>query len=161
MNETFRKNVGIVVFNRNKKVLMCARADKAGSEWQFPQGGIDEGEDIVKAAHRELQEETGITSVRLAGKIDESIRYRFPSEIRNKFRKNGYRIAGQEQYWVLFYFYGDDGEIDFCTYPEEIEFKAYEWTDIEEAPKRIVAFKKEVYQKVAKTFAPIIRDYQE
>lgn len=161
MNETFRKNVGIVVFNRDKKVLMCARADHAGFEWQFPQGGIDAGEDIIHAAHRELQEETGITSVRLANTIDEGIRYYFPPEVRKRFNKNGNRNVGQEQYWVLFYFYGDDSEIDFCTYPEEIEFKAYEWTDIEEAPERIITFKKKVYKTVAETFAPIIRDYQE
>ena len=53
----------------------------------------------------------------------------------------------------MFYFKGNDNEIDFCTNPQEIEFKDYEWVDIDEAPQRIVEFKKEVYLEVAKAFA--------
>ena len=48
---------------KTEKVLMCARADKPGFAWQFPQGGIDNGETPLEAAYRELKEETGITSV--------------------------------------------------------------------------------------------------
>ena len=78
-------------------------------------------------------------------------------KILENFKKLGRNNIGQEQYWVLFYFYGEDSEIDFATHPEEIEFKAYEWVDISEAPQRIVPFKKDVYQNVAKAFQPYIR----
>ena len=60
MSELYRKNVGVVVFNDKHKVLMCARADKPDLQWQFPQGGIEDGEDIVEAAKRELREETNL-----------------------------------------------------------------------------------------------------
>ncbi len=161
MTEKFRKNVGVVVFNRQKKVLLCARNDTPGFEWQFPQGGINDDEDFITAAYRELKEETALTSVKLVGKIEKGIKYRFPPEVLFRFRKAGNMNVGQEQFWVLFYFYGEDSEINFCSFPEEIEFKAYEWADIHEAPKRIVSFKKEVYKIVADTFAPIIASYQE
>lgn len=161
MSELFRKNVGIVVFNNQKKVLMFARADNPEFEWQFPQGGIDKDETVLEAASRELKEETGLTSVKLVAQIDKGLRYRFPEDVRHKLSKNGNIYVGQEQYWVLFYFYGDDAEIDFCTYPEEIEFKAFEWATINEAPEKIVVFKKEVYQTVAEIFAPFIENYQE
>lgn len=150
----YRKNVGIVVFNREQKVLMCARADHADYQWQFPQGGIDEGENVIAAAKRELREETGITSVEPVFRMPQPLRYDFPEKAKKKFAKSGY--VGQEQTWILFRFFGTDGEIDFCTNPQEIEFKAYEWTDIEDAPKRIVEFKKEVYSKVAQAFMPYI-----
>lgn len=154
----YRKNAGIVVFNRDSKVLLCARADKPGYQWQFPQGGIDSGEDALSAARRELREETGITSVELVTALSEPLRYDFPPQIAEKFRKNGSVYAGQDQYWVLFFFTGSDEEIDFCTNPQEIEFKAYEWADIQEAPKRIVKFKKKVYHKVVQAFEPYIRE---
>ena len=50
MAEQFRENVAIIVSNSEGKVLLCARADNAGMEWQFPQGGIDSGESDMEAA---------------------------------------------------------------------------------------------------------------
>ena len=144
MSNLYRKNVGIVVFNKDAKVLMCARADSKDFNWQFPQGGIDEGEYFIDAAKRELREETGITSIRVVSKIEESLYYDFPKDVTDRFKKNGSNYIGQAQQWALFYFTGENSEIDFCTNPEEIEFKDYEWTDIFEAPKRIIYFKKEV-----------------
>lgn len=153
----YRKNVGIVVFNRNLKVLMCARADKPDYQWQFPQGGIDAGEDVLTAACRELREETGIVSIEPVARLPESLRYDYPPQIFEKMQRRGSPYVGQEQFWTLFYFYGGDDEIDFCTNPEEIEFKAYEWVDPEEAPQRIVAFKKAVYRQMIDAFKPYIR----
>lgn len=62
MTELFRPNAGIVVFNKEGKVLLCQRSDKAGA-WQFPQGGIETGETPAEAAKRELQEETSLKNV--------------------------------------------------------------------------------------------------
>ncbi len=153
----YRPNVGIVVFNKFGKVLMCARADQKDMQWQFPQGGIDDKEDLLEAALRELKEETNLTSVKFVAKTQKPLRYDFPPHVLAKQKQKGYSFVGQEQHWFLFYFYGDDTEIDFLTHPQEIEFKAFEWVDITEAPLRIVDFKKDVYSEVAQTFAPFIK----
>lgn len=154
MNHLYRQNVGIVLC-QSGKVLLCARADQQDLNWQFPQGGIEAGEDLLNAAKRELQEETGITSVRLITTMPQPLRYDFPKDFQNNFVPS---YVGQEQYWVLFEFLGKDEEIDFCTNPQEIEFKAFKWADIAEAPKEIIYFKKDVYAKVAAYFAPYIKE---
>ena len=49
MNGKYRLNAGAIVFNREGKVLIFARADFDG-QWQFPQGGIEAGEKPQAAA---------------------------------------------------------------------------------------------------------------
>lgn len=157
MNNIYRKNVGIVVANNEANVLLCARADKDVEAWQFPQGGIEPGEDIVAAALRELKEETGITSVELIAILEKPLKYDFPKTILEKRKKFGWFEVGQEQFWVLFMFNGDDKEINLKANPQEIEFKNFEWVNINEAPKRIVDFKKNVYNKVVSAFTPYLK----
>ena len=55
----FRKNAALILERKDKKILICERAD-CEEAWQFPQGGIDEGEKNLDAAYRELFEEVGI-----------------------------------------------------------------------------------------------------
>ena len=62
MENIYRKCVGIVLCNKENKVLWCERKDAPG-QWQFPQGGIDDGETFIEAAKRELKEETSVVSV--------------------------------------------------------------------------------------------------
>ena len=101
----YRPNVGVVVFNKEKKVLMCARADCADMQWQFPQGGIDANEKPLAAAVRELKEETNISSVDFVAKLQEPLRYDFPPQVLAKQKYRGSSFVGQEQYWFLFYYY--------------------------------------------------------
>jgi len=152
MAKSYRLNVGIVVFNQEGKVLLCARNDQKNECWQFPQGGVERGEEYLEAALRELYEETGLQSVKLVGQILEPLRYDFPDNFKLPFK-------GQEQYWFLFYFNGADSEINFRVNPGEIEFRGYQWSDINMAPKVIVEFKKEVYNKVVEFFKPVIEQY--
>ena len=42
----YRLNVGIIIINDKGKLLLCKR--KNIDSWQFPQGGIDEGESPIK-----------------------------------------------------------------------------------------------------------------
>ena len=65
-----RSGVGIVVLNKNNKVFVAKRIDNPKNFWQMPQGGIDEGENNLDAALRELEEETSIRSVKLLKEID-------------------------------------------------------------------------------------------
>lgn len=152
MSEEYRQNVGIVVYNKNLKVLLCKRKGYSDDGWQFPQGGIDPGEDLLEAARRELWEETSVTSVTLQAVAPGTFKYKFPAEIYAKLKARGHQNIGQEQHWVLFYFYGDDSEINTAT--REPEFDDWKWADIQDAPNHIIAFKKGIYERIVEIFAP-------
>ena len=47
-----RTGVGIVVLNNDNKVFVARRIDNAKNFWQMPQGGVDQGEDFLKAAFK-------------------------------------------------------------------------------------------------------------
>ena len=152
MKKLYRRNVGIIV-SKGSKVLLCARADKKDDCWQFPQGGIEKDESIVNAAKRELWEETGIKSIRLVEEMPFSVIYDFPKEYKTPYLE---KYAGQEQFWVLFEFLGDDEEIHFDINPNCIEFKKYKWDNIVVAPEEIINFKKDAYKKVVEYFIPFV-----
>lgn len=157
MTVEYRQNVAIIVCNSKGQVLLCARADNKGYEWQFPQGGIDFGESVLEAAYRELREETGICEVDFIAEMPGSQRYNFPPAAVERFKKNGCTHIGQDQHYVLFRLKNDNQKIDFETHPEEIEFKACKWAEIEEAPREIVYFKKAAYQAAAEYFKPYLQ----
>lgn len=151
----YRLNAGIVVFNNEGKVLLCRRKGYPDA-WQFPQGGIDEGETIEQAAVRELKEETSLSGLKPIKTLDYGVRYDFPAEIAKNLSYNKKRYAGQEMYWSLFYFDGDDLAINLQT--AEPEFDAFRWADFHEAVEGIIEFKKNAYQTAYKEFDKIIRD---
>ena len=65
--------VGIILLNNENKVFVAKRIDNPKNFWQMPQGGVDKGEDFLKAAYRELEEETSIKSVKLIKELDGTI----------------------------------------------------------------------------------------
>ncbi len=152
----YRLNAGIVVFNKFGKVLLCKRKNSIDS-WQFPQGGIDENETPEQAAVRELKEETSIVNVKLIKTLNFGVRYNFPPEIAEKLSYGGKHYIGQEMYWSLFFFEGEDREINLQT--AEPEFDTFCWSTLEQAYEQIVFFKKPSYQVVLKEFSPLIGKY--
>ena len=156
MPEWYRPNAGIVVFNSQKKVLLCQRNDLTNA-WQFPQGGIEKGETPSAAALRELQEETSIINVQLIKTLTKPARYTFSPEILQKMQAKGFTNSGQDMYWSLCYFYGTDDEINLQT--SEPEFKNFRWCNIEEAYETVVAFKKPAYTIMLEEFSPLIANY--
>ena len=76
-----RSGVGIVVLNQENKIFVARRIDNPKNFWQMPQGGIDEGEDFLTAAYRELKEETSITKVELIKELYGFITYELPDHL--------------------------------------------------------------------------------
>lgn len=146
----YRPNVGIVLFNREGKVWFGRRADlKADHVWQFPQGGVDEGEDLFGAALRELEEETGVTSVSVLGQTPDWITYDFPDGYAGSKAARGWK--GQKQIWFALRFTGEDSEINLEAH-EHVEFTAWRWGFLAEAPGLIVPFKRTAYEQVVSAF---------
>ena len=147
----YRPNVGVVLFNRGGQVWLGRRMGAPGPHnWQFPQGGVDEGEDLETAARRELAEETGATRVTVLGRTDDWIAYDFPPGHDSGKALRGWR--GQKQVWFAFRFDGRDAEFDLEAHPPA-EFDAWRWADLSEAAQLIVPFKRATYELVADAFA--------
>ena len=94
-----RTGVGVIVLNSNNKVFVGKRKDNPGDRWQMPQGGVDEGEDFLTAAYRELKEETSIKKVEMIKEIDGTITYELPDHLLGIIWKGKYK--GQKQKWFL------------------------------------------------------------
>ena len=143
-NLPLRSGVGIVVLNKENKVFVAKRIDNPKNFWQMPQGGVDEGEDFLKAAYRELEEETSIKSVELIKELDGTITYELPDRLLGLIWKGKYR--GQKQKWFLMRFVGSDSEINIKTkHPEFLEWK---WVELDKITNLAVDFKLHVYKEV-------------
>jgi putative (di)nucleoside polyphosphate hydrolase len=146
----YRPNVGVVLFNAEGQVWLGRRVATDGPyNWQFPQGGVDPGEDLLAAARRELEEETGVRSVELIARTDGWITYDFPEGYPGSKVAKGWR--GQRQVWFAMRFVGDESEIDLTTH-HHAEFDAWRWGRLEDAPDLIIPFKKPAYDKVVEAF---------
>jgi putative (di)nucleoside polyphosphate hydrolase len=164
-DKPFRPCVGILLVNRDGLVFTGKRHpgdkvehDSVEYEWQMPQGGVDEDEDLYAAAMRELREETNVTSVSLIAELPEWLSYDLPEEFARKAWKGRYR--GQTQKWFALRFEGEDSEIDVLT-PDggkhKPEFIIWKWERIERLPELVIPFKRPVYEKVVEAFAPLIK----
>ena len=160
----YRDCVGIAVFNKEGNVFVGRRKTELDAEdrseveapWQMPQGGIDKGEDPLRAALRELHEETNITAVSLLAEAPEWIYYDLPDEALGIALKGKFR--GQRQRWFAFAFTGQDDEIDVENPgggKVPAEFDAWRWEKLSRTPALIVPFKKDAYEKVVEAFADI------
>ena len=147
-----RSGVGIVVLNKSDKVFVAQRIDNPKNFWQMPQGGVDDGEDFLKAAYRELYEETSIKNVELIKELDGTITYELPDRLLGIIWKGKYR--GQKQKWFLMRFLGEDKEINIKT--KNPEFLDWKWIDIDQITEVVVDFKLHVYKELKEKIKKII-----
>lgn len=148
----YRPAAGAVIFNARGEVWLGRRANETKAEiWQYPQGGIDPGEDADFAVIREVYEETSIKAKHLAplGAVKSQLFYDLPGEFKVTERTKKWR--GQRQYWYAFRFLGKDKHIDLSL-QNPPEFSAWKWGDLHEAIDTVVPFKRDVYARLANEF---------
>tara|TARA_B100000035_G_scaffold298604_1_gene292541 strand:+ start:455 stop:931 length:477 start_codon:yes stop_codon:yes gene_type:complete len=151
-NLPLRNGVGIVLLNDKNKIFVAKRIDNPKNFWQMPQGGVNEGEDFLSAAYRELEEETSIKNVKLIKEIEGTMTYELPDHLLGIIWKG--KFKGQKQKWFLMRFLGNDNEINIKTHnPEFLDWK---WIELDMLTKIVVDFKLQVYKELKEKIRPIV-----
>lgn len=149
----FRRNVGIVLCNDRSEVFWGRRVGRGG--WQFPQGGMADGESLRDAMYRELAEEVGLEAFQVEelGRTRKWLRYRLPPRFRQPARQP--LCIGQKQIWFLLRLTaGDDAiRLDATGSPE---FESWRWVDYWSAPDEVIFFKRRVYRRALEELAPLL-----
>ncbi|MDR3402478.1 MAG: RNA pyrophosphohydrolase [Chthoniobacter sp.] len=142
---TYKPNVAAILRNSRGRILVCERLGVPGA-WQFPQGGIDDGETPEQALIREVWEEIGVQA----------------EDIHILERKGPYRYLygsgrikrghhGKEQFYFLCEYSGLDAQINVDT--KHPEFQAFRWIATEDFQLAwLPEMKREVYRTVFADF---------
>ncbi len=149
--ETYRKNAGIILVNKEGLILACERSDVPGA-WQMPQGGIDKGETPAAAALRECIEETGVKEddIELVAESVEWHFYKFPKKHKDD------AFFGQQQKWFLFKYMGEY-DVDVTT-AKYTEFTAHKWVTPKWMYNNVVDFRKSIYKIIFEEFSAYLAD---
>ena len=144
----YRPNVAMIILSSDypkKKEIFIAQRNDLVEVWQFPQGGIDEGEEVQEALFREMKEEIGTKKAKIIAQYPEWISYDFPPKIAKKMKP----YTGQKQrYFLLKLKKGAKINID----TKNPEFSDYKFVKTKEILDLSASFKKDVYKKVIKYF---------
>ena len=151
--EGFRANVGIILANTDNKLLLGGRVGAKG--WQFPQGGMYEGEEPEDAMYRELHEEVGLEpdDVELLGVTRDWLRYRLPDRFVRKHSKP--LCIGQKQRWFILRLLSDEGRVRFDR-AEKPEFDRVRWVPFWRPVNEVIYFKRRVYARALYELGPLV-----
>jgi len=142
--EGFRANVGIILVNADKQLMLGGRVGAKG--WQFPQGGMHDGEAPVDAMYRELHEEVGLleADVEVLAETRDWLRYTLPEKFIRRHSKP--LCIGQKQRWFILRLVSSDAVVRFdqCDQPE---FDRIRWVDFWRPVNEVIYFKRRVYAR--------------
>ncbi len=144
----YRPNVAMIIVSENypdKKEIFIAQRNDLQDIWQFPQGGIDKGEEVQEALFREMEEEIGTKEAVIVGEYPEWISYDFPSKIAERMKP----YTGQRQRYFLMKL-SKDAKINLAT--EHPEFMAHKFVSVTDVLNHTAHFKKPVYETVLNYF---------
>jgi bis(5'-nucleosidyl)-tetraphosphatase len=140
------RSAGVIIFHRDDSgchfLLLLSRLTKRPL-WEFPKGGIDDGESPPEAALRELQEETGMSAadIRLIPEFEHREEYRFTSgrgDMRTLVRKEV----------VYFLAEARSREVKLSAH----EASQYAWLPVEQAARKLkYKARRDMLRKAAST----------
>jgi len=143
----FRPNVGIIICNSHGQLLWAKRIGQ--DAWQFPQGGIRQGERLQHALFRELKEEVGLEpgDVEIISSTKGWLYYQLP---KNLIRQHSNPVCiGQKQKWYLLGLRATEDKIDLAT-NNSPEFDDWQWVSFWYPLSQVIDFKREVYRQALK-----------
>ena len=146
--DLYRPNVAMIILSNSypqKKELFIGQRSDLHDIWQFPQGGIDEGEEVIEALFRELEEEIGTGDATIVSEYPHWLSYDFPPKIAEGMKP----YKGQNQRYFLVKL-GENAVINLET--KHPEFMSYKFVGVEEVLDYTAHFKKPVYEKVISYF---------
>ena len=150
----YRLNVGIILVNDSGRVFWGRR--QGHDAWQFPQGGVHQGETAVEAMYRELREEVGLErdDVEVLGSTRRWLKYRLPSQYIR--RGSTPLVIGQKQKWFLLKLLSSEQKLrlDLSDSPE---FDSWRWIDYAEPADHVIYFKRQVYGQALKELEHFIK----
>ncbi|HIP54210.1 MAG TPA: RNA pyrophosphohydrolase [Sulfurimonas autotrophica] len=144
----YRPNVAMIIVSSEypqKKEVFIAQRNDLTNIWQFPQGGIDEGEEVQEALFREMEEEIGTGAAKIIAEYPEWISYDFPPKIASSMKP----YHGQIQKYFLLKL-TEDARINLNT--RHPEFINYKFVNVEDVLDFTPHFKQSVYEKVITYF---------
>jgi putative (di)nucleoside polyphosphate hydrolase len=151
--EGFRANVGIILANAENRLLLGGRVGARG--WQFPQGGMYEGEEPVDAMYRELHEEVGLEKddVEVLGVTRDWLRYRLPDKF---VRRHSQPLCiGQKQRWFILRLRRDADRVRLDR-SEKPEFDRVRWVQFWRPVNEVIYFKRRVYARALHELGPFV-----
>lgn len=149
----YRHNIGIVLSNKIGQIFWAKRVGQEA--WQFPQGGMNEGEKAEDTLFRELTEEIGLEAadVHILGKTRDWLRYKIPERM---VRDTNPVCIGQKQVWFLLLLKSPDSAIKLNHHTAKPEFDDWQWVTYWYPLRQVVRFKREVYRRALKELAPCL-----
>ena len=142
-SDGYRANVGIMLSNQHGELLWAQRMGQ--DAWQFPQGGVNQGETAEQAMFRELWEEIGLQAVdvEIMASTSSWLRYKLPKRM---VRRNSQPVCiGQKQKWFLLRLASDENRLNLQS-TNSPEFEGWKWVDYWYPVDQVVYFKKRVYR---------------
>ena len=154
-SEGMRHNVCIILCNEQGKIFLAKRVNK--DAWQFPQGGINKGEEPVEAMYREMHEEIGVNKneVKLISESTNWFRYKIPKKIVDM---NNYKYIGQKQKSFLVKV-PKDLKFNFKNSEEPQEFDDFTWVNYWFPIHKTIFFKKHAYRNMLVEFLPTYNEH--
>jgi len=151
----YRPNVAALMVNGKGELLICERLDNPGA-WQFPQGGVDEGEEHDAAILREVEEEIGLKPEHyVVEKSQGGYRYEYPMSVKKMISPRKARFVGQEQRYYFCRVHADAPEVNLMQEPRE--FGEARWIEPKDFELGwLPEFKRETYRAVMRDFFEVL-----